>query len=338
LSSERDRVHLHHLKGSLWCASCHRRDHEHRMIYNRAVGSRGVYFYFIYRSSQLGLCDSRYVAIETVEDALAAHVATMQFTPEFIASVRGDSVSIEPGRDSPSSEHVFRAGGAVSEKRERTPRTWRVEATGERRALAAPKADASGRRCHVRSPDTVTCNTGIGTGTKWGTRYCPDSLPYWPGPLVPEYNHGAPGGMSRLLLKWDGDPDESRGLRRTSRDLEIGCRIEDEGSEELLKQPGASFAIVSPRLAKLMIVVLSRERCKFAALDRRCQRELANGDDVGVGPLLGEKNSGPSLGDGQLLATRWVEVAGIGRRQAKLIDRLCWRRRVIDSARRSSRR
>ena len=88
MSSERDRVHLHHLKGSLWCGSCHRRDHEHRMILNRAVGSRGVYFYFIYRGSQLGLCDSRYVAIETVEDAVAAHVATMQFTPEFIASVR----------------------------------------------------------------------------------------------------------------------------------------------------------------------------------------------------------------------------------------------------------
>ena len=94
------------------------------MILNRAVGSRGVYFYFIYRGSQLGLCDSRYVAIETVEDAVAAHVATMQFTPEFIASVRGDSVSIELGCDSPSSEHVFRAGGAVSEKRERTLRTW----------------------------------------------------------------------------------------------------------------------------------------------------------------------------------------------------------------------
>ena len=78
---------------------------------------------------------------------------------------------------------------------------------------------------------------------------------------------------------------DSRGLRRTSRDIdidiEIGCRIEEEGSEELLKQPGVSFAIVSPRLAELMVVVLSRERCKFAALDRRCQRELANGDDVG---------------------------------------------------------
>ncbi len=86
---ERDRVHQHYLKGSLWCGTCHRRGQEHRMILNRAVGKGGVYFYFFCRGRQVGLCDSPYVAIETVEDAVAAHVATMQFTPEFIASVRG---------------------------------------------------------------------------------------------------------------------------------------------------------------------------------------------------------------------------------------------------------
>ena len=51
MSGERDRVYLHDLKGSLWCGSCHRRGHEHRVILNRAVG-KGRHLLLLHRESR----------------------------------------------------------------------------------------------------------------------------------------------------------------------------------------------------------------------------------------------------------------------------------------------
>lgn len=89
----RQRRHHHYLKGMLWCGACHDQGRESRMIIQRAVGRRGgEYFYFFCRARQEGVCASRYVNVELVEDAVAAHYWTIRFTPEFMASVH-DQVS-----------------------------------------------------------------------------------------------------------------------------------------------------------------------------------------------------------------------------------------------------
>jgi site-specific DNA recombinase len=87
-AQERRRIHHHYLKGSLFCGRCHRAGRRGRLIIHRAVNSRGSeYMYFFCRNKQEGTCDSRYVNILHVEDAVEQYYATLQFSPKFITEV-----------------------------------------------------------------------------------------------------------------------------------------------------------------------------------------------------------------------------------------------------------
>lgn len=63
----RERSHHHYLKGILWCARC-----KHRFI-ERAGGNGGEYFYWLCCGRQKGLCDTPYIPIDVLEDAVARH-------------------------------------------------------------------------------------------------------------------------------------------------------------------------------------------------------------------------------------------------------------------------
>ncbi len=88
-SGERQRVHHHYLKGSIWCGQCHDEHRETRMLVQRAVGRRGIeYFYFFCRRKQDHTCPSRYLGVDAVEDAVVRHYSQVGFAPGFAATVR----------------------------------------------------------------------------------------------------------------------------------------------------------------------------------------------------------------------------------------------------------
>lgn len=60
-SGQRQRRHHHYLKGALWCGACHRAGKERRIIYTRAKGNGGVYYYFFCRGRQEGDCSEPYI-------------------------------------------------------------------------------------------------------------------------------------------------------------------------------------------------------------------------------------------------------------------------------------
>jgi len=85
----RDRVHMHYLKGMLFCARCRRDGRTARMVYNQALSHTGQrYGYFVCRAQKEGLCDLPHLRIEQVEHAIAEHYRTLQLPEDFICEVR----------------------------------------------------------------------------------------------------------------------------------------------------------------------------------------------------------------------------------------------------------
>jgi site-specific DNA recombinase len=82
---ERQRIHHHYLKGSLWCGECHARGVDSRLVIQRSVGrGGGEYFYFFCRGHQRGDCTSRYQPLAEVEAAVVRHYASVRL-PEGVA-------------------------------------------------------------------------------------------------------------------------------------------------------------------------------------------------------------------------------------------------------------
>jgi site-specific DNA recombinase len=82
-SGTRERTHNHYLKGTLWCARC-----KHRFIVLRAEGNGGVYFYFLCRGRQKGLCDMPYIPIDVLEEAVAHYYEdALVLDPDWLTEV-----------------------------------------------------------------------------------------------------------------------------------------------------------------------------------------------------------------------------------------------------------
>lgn len=88
-AKERHRVHHWYLRGSVFCGRCRRRGTTQRLLFQRAVNSKGyVYDYLFCRNKQHGRCDAPHVNILLVEEAVENHYATIRFSPRFIEDVR----------------------------------------------------------------------------------------------------------------------------------------------------------------------------------------------------------------------------------------------------------
>jgi len=79
----RDRVHLHYLKGLLFCARCHEAGRRFRLVYNEAHGKGGTYAYYLCRGRQEGVCDLPYLPVPSVERAVLDHVKTVRLPVGF---------------------------------------------------------------------------------------------------------------------------------------------------------------------------------------------------------------------------------------------------------------
>jgi site-specific DNA recombinase len=77
-AGERDRTHLHYLKGTLQCGSCNQ-----RLTYSRNKGNGGIYEYFVCAPSQRGECEFGYRRADAIEAAIEQHYKTITFsTPD----------------------------------------------------------------------------------------------------------------------------------------------------------------------------------------------------------------------------------------------------------------
>jgi site-specific DNA recombinase len=82
-SGERDRRHLHYLKGTIRCGTC-----GSQLVYSRNKGNGGVYEYFVCPRNQRGECPQSYQPIDLVEAAIEDHYATVPFSREEREQVR----------------------------------------------------------------------------------------------------------------------------------------------------------------------------------------------------------------------------------------------------------
>jgi site-specific DNA recombinase len=99
-AGERMRRHHHYLKGTLWCAACHAHGTESRMILQHTVGRHGgEYYYFFCIARQRGLCDTGYLAVDRVEQAVLRHYEGIRLPEGFADRVRSklDDVLADEG-------------------------------------------------------------------------------------------------------------------------------------------------------------------------------------------------------------------------------------------------
>lgn len=85
LTGEKHREHLHYLKGSIFCGEC-----GSRLIVCHAKGRGGTYPYFICigRQQKRTNCKLRALRIEKVEEAIAAHYATVQLREDELIALQ----------------------------------------------------------------------------------------------------------------------------------------------------------------------------------------------------------------------------------------------------------
>jgi site-specific DNA recombinase len=72
----RDVVHLHYLRGKVFCGECRTAGRPGRMVYSRNRGRGGTYEYLVCAARQRRLCTAPTVRVDLVEARLAAIMAT----------------------------------------------------------------------------------------------------------------------------------------------------------------------------------------------------------------------------------------------------------------------
>jgi len=84
----RRRTHNHYLKGVLWCWECSQRGIESRLIRQYSKGNGGDYHYYFCVARKKGLCESRYIWVQDLEDAVEAFYDRIRLAPELVTLIR----------------------------------------------------------------------------------------------------------------------------------------------------------------------------------------------------------------------------------------------------------
>ncbi len=88
-TGERQRVHHHYLKSTLYCGHCFATDKTYgRVIIAHVNGRGGAYDYFFCRRSQEKLCDAPYMQMARIEDAVERYWGRLRVSAGFIEAAR----------------------------------------------------------------------------------------------------------------------------------------------------------------------------------------------------------------------------------------------------------
>ena len=84
-TGEKDRVHTHYLRSTVYCPSC-----GGRLVYSENKGNGGTYSYFVCvkKKTKLSNCTRPSIRVERIEDGIAAFYRTFQLPREHVAQIR----------------------------------------------------------------------------------------------------------------------------------------------------------------------------------------------------------------------------------------------------------
>ncbi len=85
ISGEKDRIHNHYLKGTIYCGDC-----KSRLIFSRNKGNGGSYDYYTCLSRRTGrkVCTRKPMRLEKIEDGVADFYEGFQLSPEKVVRLR----------------------------------------------------------------------------------------------------------------------------------------------------------------------------------------------------------------------------------------------------------
>jgi site-specific DNA recombinase len=87
-TGQRERRHDHYLKSTVWCARCHDRGVDSRLLLVRGKGRGGEYFYYLCSAHLSHQCKAGYFRVADVEAAVIRHYATLQLPADISDRVR----------------------------------------------------------------------------------------------------------------------------------------------------------------------------------------------------------------------------------------------------------
>jgi site-specific DNA recombinase len=84
-TGEKDRVHTHYLRSTIYCSSC-----GGRLVYSENKGNGGTYTYFVCvkKKTKLSNCTRPSIRVERIEDGIAAFYTSFQPRPEHVAQIQ----------------------------------------------------------------------------------------------------------------------------------------------------------------------------------------------------------------------------------------------------------
>ena len=112
-SGERDRKHLHYLKGTIRCGTC-----GGRLVYSQNKGNGGTYEYFVCPRNQHGECPQSYQPVDLVEAAIANHYRGVTITEVEREEIRQAITKDLSQRAATAQQEIDRCQGVLDEIKE----------------------------------------------------------------------------------------------------------------------------------------------------------------------------------------------------------------------------
>jgi hypothetical protein len=112
-SGERDRRHLHYLKGTIRCGTC-----GSQLVYSRNNGNGGIYEYFVCPKNQRGECPQGYQPVDLVEAEIEAHYAGVSLSQDEREQVRREITDDLGERVATAQREIERCQAVLEEVKE----------------------------------------------------------------------------------------------------------------------------------------------------------------------------------------------------------------------------
>ncbi len=100
VAGERQRVHHHYLKGTVFCGYCWKNGVTQRLAIQQVVKADGSqYSYFFCRRRRDGSCPGPHIGIHWIEDAVTEHYRQVRFSPPSSPRFAGTSTRRSPTKN-----------------------------------------------------------------------------------------------------------------------------------------------------------------------------------------------------------------------------------------------
>jgi site-specific DNA recombinase len=118
-TGEKDRVHTHYLRSTIYCSSC-----GGRLVFSRNVGRGGAYDYFlcVKRKTKTNNCRRPAIRVEKIEEGIASFYGRFQVRPTYVTQIQAAVRQELAGQEVEASRNLERASkrkGQVQDERQK---------------------------------------------------------------------------------------------------------------------------------------------------------------------------------------------------------------------------